>query len=309
MRCKFLCLALLGLPLALLLGLRTQLNVPVVIPVTSHSVASDEDLKQPDAGFFGTGEMFDKIASVYDINNRLMSLGADQDWRRTLVNDCLQVADGDVVLDLATGTADVALLAAEKLPNKGKVFGVDPSIEQLKVGQSKIHADPQLPRERIQLLVGDAQNLTKVSPLPGAEPFGVKSIESDSVDKIAMSFGIRNVKNRLAALKEMYRVLKKTKVSRVCIMEFNIPDPSLGPLSYVARYFIESLIPVIGSVSQILSSATPQSSHEYQYLAQSIESFPSPEKFSRIMYRAGLVVESVTHLSYGAVQVYSARVQ
>jgi len=304
MRYKLICFSILVLPLAVMIGL-AQLDAPVVIPVTSHTLASDEDLAQPDTGFFGTGEMFDGIAVVYDINNWIMSLGKDQEWRRTLVNDCLKVTEGDVVLDLATGSADVAILAAENVGERGKVLGVDPSVGMLTIGQSKILADPRWPRGKIQLHVGNAENLTKVAPLPEMEPLGVESIADNSVDKIAMSFGIRNVKNRFVALKEMKRVAKNSDTSRVCIMEFNIPDASLGPVSFIARYFIEMVIPMIGYISNVGQSKP----NEYQYLVESITNFPSPEKFSRIMYRAGLTVESVTHIAYGAVQVYSARVQ
>lgn len=136
-----------------------------------------------DAGL-GSGAMFDAIASRYDITNKVISLGSDSAWRNALINS-LDLSDGDRCLDLATGTADVAIMMAQHLDSLS-VDGVDPSFNMLEIGRRKVSA-AALDR-RIVLTLGDAQNLS--------------SVHSAFYDKVSMSFGIRNVPNRTAALKE-----------------------------------------------------------------------------------------------------------
>eukprot|EP00397_Hematodinium_sp_SG-2012_P059484 GEMP01076298.1.p1 GENE.GEMP01076298.1~~GEMP01076298.1.p1 ORF type:complete len:228 (+),score=46.64 GEMP01076298.1:349-1032(+) len=227
----------------------------------------------------------------------MMSLGEDQGWRHTLMNDCLQVRESDVVLDLATGTADVAILAAAKI-GSGKVIGVDPSIEMLRIGQVKVEK-AGLP---VALYFGDAQNLTTVSPLPESKALGMQGIADGSVDKISIAFGIRNVKDRLRALKEMRRVLKRNENSRVCILEFNLPDPNVGFVHKLARFFIVNALPTIGYIASDFKRGA-----EYKHLLRSIEDFPAPDVFAAIINRAGLQAESITHMSYGSVQLYAAK--
>lgn len=257
---------------------------------------------------FGSGKMFDKIAFAYDIGNRWMSLGLDQFWRQTLLDQCLQVQSGDRILDLATGTADVALLVGGRLKEisaahtekKSSVVGVDPSREMLRKGVDKVHLAGL--EDIIHLHQGDAQNLTMVesvmdkSPVPG----GLEGLEASSIDKVSMSFGIRNVPDRRLALKEMVRVLRKGETSRVCILEFSLPDGS-STLSKVAQMFIQHIIPFIGKIATF-----GRGSAEYQYLERSIVEFPSPKDFAAEMTQNGLPVQDITSFAFGSVQLYSA---
>merc|ERR1711982_51538 len=117
-----------------------------------------------------------------------------------------------------------------------------------------------------------------------------------------MSFGIRNVPDRDRALREMVRVLQKRAESRVCILEFSLPDGS-SMLSKLAQVFIQQVIPLIGKVATFGKGGA-----EYQYLERSIVEFPSPQAFAAQMTRNGLPVESITSFAYGSVQLYAASV-
>lgn len=220
--------------------------------------------------------MFDRIADRYDLLNRLMSLGMDVRWRDLTV-DALDLKPSDRVLDLATGTADLALAIARREPTV-QVVGVDPSTRMLEVGRRKV---ARLGLEaRVVLEAGDAQSLT----YPG-----------QSFDGLCMAFGIRNVPDRKVALREMARVVRPGR--HVCILELS--EPGHGWLGSVARWYVHTVLPTIGAA---LSGA-----HEYRYLQQSIAAFPSPEAFAEMMDEAGLHVEDVLRLGFGACHLYVAR--
>lgn len=223
----------------------------------------------------GSGEMFDRIASRYDLLNRIISLGIDQRWRRRTV-DALELRPGDTALDLATGTADLAILTARRREGT-KVIGVDPSRNMLAVGDRKLAAMGLT--ERISLRFGAAEKL---------------DLDDQSVDGITMAFGIRNVADRPAALREMARVTRPGR--RVAILELS--DPEGGPLSAMARFHIHTVVPWVGSV---LSG-----SKEYRYLHRSIAAFPRPAAFADVMRESGLDVLSVQPMTFGVVCLYVA---
>merc|ERR1711972_567893 len=120
---------------------------------------------------------------------------------------------------------------------------------------------------------------------------------------ISMSFGIRNVPDRAKALQEMVRVLRNETASKVCILEFSLPDGS-STLSKVAQFFIQQVIPLIGKVATLGKGGA-----EYQYLERSIVEFPAPKDFATQMTQNGLPVDSITAFAYGSVQLYSASVR
>jgi demethylmenaquinone methyltransferase/2-methoxy-6-polyprenyl-1,4-benzoquinol methylase len=223
----------------------------------------------------GSGEMFDRIASRYDLLNRIISLGIDQRWRRRTV-DALELRPGDTALDLATGTADLAILTARRREGT-KVIGVDPSRNMLAVGDRKLAAKGLT--ERVSLRYGAAEKL---------------DLDDQSVDGITMAFGIRNVVDRPAALREMARVTRPGR--RVAILELS--DPEGGALSAMARFHIHTVVPWVGSV---LSG-----SKEYRYLHRSIAAFPRPAAFADVMRESGLDVLSVQPMTFGVVCLYVA---
>lgn len=223
----------------------------------------------------GSGEMFDQIAGRYDLLNRLMSMGIDQSWRRKTVA-ALKLPAGARVLDLATGTGDLALMIA-RLHTDARVVGSDPSSRMLEVGVQKVMRTGLA--DRVQLEIGDAQAL----------PY-----ENDSFDGCCIAFGIRNVPDRSAALAEMARVTKPG--GRVAVLELG--EPSVGWLSPFARFHVRKVIPRIGGM---LSG-----SREYKYLQESIAAFPPADKFAEQMQASGLKVLDVQPLTFGACNLFVA---
>lgn len=223
----------------------------------------------------GSGAMFDAIAARYDLLNRIISLGVDQRWRRDTVR-ALELKPGGRVLDLATGTADLAILTARTHAD-ATVVGLDPSRNMLAVGRDKLAARGL--SERVTLVEGDAERL----------PF-----EAASFDGITMAFGIRNVPDRPAALREMARVTRPG--GRVAILE--LAEPRGGALSGFARFHIRTVVPWLGS---LLSGA-----REYRYLQRSIAAFPAAERFAETMRESGLDVLAVRPFTFGVVTLYVA---
>ena len=223
----------------------------------------------------GSGEMFDAIAARYDMLNRILSLGLDQGWRRRTVRALgLEGREGAAVLDLATGTADLALLAA-RTHEGAKVIGIDPSAGMLEIGRQKVREAGL--DDRIDLRLGDAQSL---------------ELDDRSVDGITMAFGIRNVPDRARALREMARVTRDG--GRVAILELS--EPREGVMGKLARVHIRGVVPWLGA---LLSGAS-----EYRYLQRSIEAFPPPEEFGEMMREAGLEVVEIAPLTFGVVCLY-----
>lgn len=224
----------------------------------------------------GSGAMFDRIAGRYDLLNRLMSLGLDQRWRRRLVEDTARGAPAGPLLDLATGTADVAIMAARRLGERS-VTGLDPSREMLALGRTKV--DTAQLSARVTLEEGDAETL----------PYAAGSFAM-----VTMSFGIRNVADRPRALREMARVLKPG--GRLGILELG--EPRTGPLRVLSRFHVHTIVPALGA---LLSR-----DDEYAYLARSIAAFPPPDAFAEMIVAAGFGDVTVKALSFGALHLYTA---
>ena len=224
----------------------------------------------------GSGQMFDNIAGRYDRLNRILSLGVDQGWRRKTVA-ALCLSPGARVLDVATGTADLALEILRQAPDS-TVVGVDPSHAMLEVGREKVAA-AGLGRA-VRLEAGDAQKL----------PF-----DDDSFDGSAIAFGIRNVPNRLKGLQEMVRVTRPG--GRVTVLELS--EPQGGLLGFLAHFHVKTLVPLIGSLFS--------GSREYRYLQKSIAAFPPAPEFAHLMVEAGLDVVTVEALTFGVCHLFVAQ--
>jgi demethylmenaquinone methyltransferase/2-methoxy-6-polyprenyl-1,4-benzoquinol methylase len=226
----------------------------------------------------GSGAMFDAIAARYDLLNRVLSLGLDRGWRRALVR-ALELAPGHEVLDLATGTGDVAIAIARAEPGC-RVTGVDPSEGMLAVGRDKLEAAALT--ERVLLQRGDAQAL----------PF-----EDDRFASSCIAFGIRNVPDRALGMSEMARVTRPG--GRVVVLELG--EPRSGLLAGAVRFHIRQVVPRIGAA---LSGAA-----EYRYLQSSVAAFPAPDRFAAMMEQAGMRVEPPRALGFGAAWLYVGTVQ
>ena len=225
----------------------------------------------------GSGQMFDRIARRYDFVNRVLSLGLDKSWRRRTVR-ALALADATSprVLDLATGTGDLAVDIARILP-RAAVIGLDPSPGMLGIARDKM-AKKQL-AERVTLVEGDAQ------ALPYAD---------GEMDAVTIAFGIRNVPDRTRALREMARVVRPG--GRIAILELS--EGRRGVMGAMARFHTRHVVPKVGA---LLSGK-----REYHYLQKSIAAFPPAEEFAALMRASGLAVLEVVPLTFGACTLYVA---
>ncbi len=224
----------------------------------------------------GSGAMFDAISGRYDLVNRIVSLGLDQGWRKKTVAS-LDLRAGCVVLDLATGTGDLAIAIAEEHPDV-HVEGSDPSEGMLAVGRTKV-AEHAL-AHRVTLVTGDATAIER---------------DDGTFDAATMAFGIRNVPDRPRALAEIFRVLKPG--GRIAILELS--EPRKGPLAGLARLHVHRVVPTIGSW---LSGA-----REYRYLEKSIAAFPPASEFADLVRAAGFEDVAARPLTFGVVHLYTGR--
>jgi demethylmenaquinone methyltransferase/2-methoxy-6-polyprenyl-1,4-benzoquinol methylase len=205
-------------------------------------------------------EMFSSIAPTYDILNHYLSFNIDKLWRKKAVS----LLSGDSVLDVATGTCDVAIEASKKISN---VVGVDLSFGMLEVGKKKIEG------KSIELVCAPAENL----------PF-----RDESFDNVIIAFGIRNVPDRVGALYEFKRVLKKE--GRLVILEFNRPiSKGFGALYNI---YSNNILPFFGKVISGHYSA-------YSYLPSSIKHFPDVEFLRLMMDRVGFRNVEYMPLTFG----------
>jgi demethylmenaquinone methyltransferase/2-methoxy-6-polyprenyl-1,4-benzoquinol methylase len=219
----------------------------------------------------GSGEMFDRIAGRYDLLNRILSLGIDRRWRRRAAA-ALALSPGQRILDLATGTGDLAIEVART--SSTLVVGLDPSPRMLDLAKEKVAAAGLA--DRVTLMLGDAQAL----------PYGPAEL-----DGVCMAFGIRNVPDRAMALREIARVVKPG--GRVAILELTEP-------SGLGRFYLHTLVPRVGA---LLSGA-----REYRYLQESIARFPSPTDFARLMLQNGIQAEPPQPLTFGACCLFTGTV-
>ncbi len=205
----------------------------------------------------GIQQMFDAIAPRYDLLNRVLSLGIDRRWRTFAVRQ-LQIPEGGRVLDVATGTGDVALEIASRTPASVRIVGEDFTQGMLRRGREKIAASPF--HDRIFLVNAPCEEMP--------HPDGV-------FDGVTIAFGIRNVVDRRAGLQEMFRVLKPG--GRAVILEFSHPRNRLFKSVYY--FYFRRILPWIGGVFSRRSA--------YQYLPDSVLEFPSQEEFKALMAEAG----------------------
>jgi len=219
-----------------------------------------------------TKDLFDKISNHYDLLNSLFSAGIDKIWRKKLVKN---IAPDSFVLDVATGTAEV-LIEGFKHASVNTGFGIDPSIEMLKIGKDKLSKKNL--DTKSSMLQGAAENL----------PF-----KEATFDGITIAFGIRNTIDYNSSLKEMHRVLKTG--GTLAILEFAIPRISIFTTLYL--FYFKYVMPFIGSLFG--------NRKEYKYLSDSTTQFPQREIFKNIMEQCGFSNCEFTELSFGIAVIYT----
>ncbi len=223
----------------------------------------------------GSGAMFDRIARRYDLLNRLMSFGIDKIWRRKLL---AALPKHGHILDVATGTADVAIAIARQ--DQGiTVTGLDPSVGMLEVGVEKVHACGL--KKRVSLEVGDAQKM----------PY-----DDNQFAGACISFGIRNVPDRTLGLSEMVRVTEPG--GQVVVLELS--EPKGGIMAMLARFHVHHVVPFLGALIS--------GDKEYRYLQKSIQAFPESSTFVGMMQKAGLENVSAKRLTFGTAHLYVGHV-
>jgi len=221
--------------------------------------------------------MFDAIAIRYDRLNHLLSAGIDRRWRRRAIRS-LSLSGRERVLDLCTGTADLAIGARVARPPAARVIGVDFAGEMLRVGRQKLRR----------------RKLTGAVTLVRGDALRVPVVDR-SMHAVTVGFGIRNVEDTAAACAEIHRVLAPG--GRVAILEFAIPTSP--PIRAVYLWYFNHLLPRIGRLLSRHEAA-------YGYLPASVGAFASPEAFVEIMRRTGFSNVGAVPLTFGIVYLYTA---
>lgn len=218
--------------------------------------------------------MFDSISPHYDLLNRVLSLGTDRRWRRRAINLIGRHAAPARILDVATGTGDLAIAAMKLGPEK--ITGIDISSEMLAIGRRKVEKLGLV--DRIELLSGDSL----------AMDFG-----DGTFDAAMSAFGVRNFEETVTGLREMHRVLRPGGM--VMVLEFS--KPAWFPMKQIYGFYFRKILPRIGrSVS-----GDPGA---YSYLPESVTSFPDNEAFLELLVEAGFIKVRQKRLTGGIASIY-----
>lgn len=221
--------------------------------------------------------MFDNIAPTYDTLNHRLSWDIDRYWRRKAI-EALLPHKPKMMLDVATGTGDFAILAAEMLRPE-KLIGIDISEGMMQVGRKKVKEKG----------LDDVISFAKEDCLR-------LSYENDTFDAVTAAFGIRNFQDLEKGLREMYRVLKDGGM--LCIIE--LTSPVRFPMKQLFHLYSHSVLPVYGKIISKDSSA-------YSYLTRTIEAFPQGETMKEVLRRVGFSEASFQRLTFGICTMYLAK--
>lgn len=219
--------------------------------------------------------MFDKIAPKYDFLNHFLSLGIDKQWRRKAIR-LVATENPDMILDIATGTGDLAIEASKLNPKK--IYGVDISKDMLAIGQQKIKKLGL--SDQIELAAGDAENL---------------DFADNMFDVIIVAFGVRNFEHLNKGLKEMNRVLKPG--GKLMVLEFS--KPTAFPLKQLYHFYFNSILPGFGKLIS-------KDNRAYSYLPESVRQFPDGKLFEKELKIANYKPLLTRRLTLGICSIYWA---
>lgn len=219
--------------------------------------------------------MFDSIAWRYDFLNHLLSFGFDYLWRKKAIKMIGESYRYPKILDVATGTGDMAIAAVKICPEK--VIGIDISEKMLEKGRKKIERKNL--SDLVELIICDSENM---------------SFDEGTFDVAMVAFGVRNFSDPRKGLSEMHRVIKKGGMALV--LEFSRPDGIV--FKYAYNFYFRYLLPFFGALLSGHRKA-------YKYLNESVMNFAEKEKFMQIMHKAGFSELKQTRLTKGIATIYS----
>lgn len=223
------------------------------------------------------GEMFDRIARRYDFMNRFLSAGIDVWWRKKAILE-LKKEHPQLILDVATGTADMAIRAYKMLHPK-KIVGIDISENMLAIGRQKIEKEDL--GGAIELQSGDSESI---------------NFDDNIFDGVMVAFGVRNFENLEKGLAEILRVMKPG--AKLVVLEFS--KPKAGTIRGFYNFYM-------GTVAPQLARWFRQDKQAYQYLNKSAKAFPDRGRFVQILNKLGYIEPSFTPLTLGICCIYGGR--
>lgn len=222
-------------------------------------------------------EMFDNIAPSYDRLNHIMSFNLDRIWRRRVMR-IVRRSKALKVMDVATGTGDLAIAIAKRM-DRIQILGVDLSEEMLAVARKKVAK--QGLDERIMLVKGDAENLDMV--------------EDGSIDAVTVAFGVRNFENLERGLAELHRALRDG--GKLVVLELSVPRNKI--IRWFYAQYSHRILPRIGGI-------VSKDKKAYIYLPESIDEFPAPSRFCDMLRGVGFTKVKSRSQSFGVAQIYEA---
>ncbi len=223
-------------------------------------------------------KMFGQISSRYDLMNHLLSGGVDIYWRMFTIRN-VQPDGTDPILDVCTGTGDLALAYWEETARRQTVVGTDFTPEMLEIARKKAARIDQNYGETLQFIEADTQSL----PFP-----------DDHFQIVSVAFGLRNVSDTQRGLLEMRRVCKPG--GRVAVLEFS--QPTLPGLAGLYRWYFKNVLPRVGQIF------ARNSEDAYNYLPQSVSQFPSGQAFVDVMQKCGFKDVTCQPLTFGIASLY-----
>jgi demethylmenaquinone methyltransferase/2-methoxy-6-polyprenyl-1,4-benzoquinol methylase len=230
---------------------------------------------QPDKKKAAVGAMFDSIAWRYDFLNHFLSFGIDRIWRRKAIRIISGTSSHSRILDVATGTGDLAITAMKLNPEK--ITGIDISTGMLEIGREKIKNKGLT--EKIELFQGDSENIL---------------FPDNSFDVAMVAFGVRNFSDPVKGLTEMNRVLEPNGM--IMVLEFS--KPSAFPFRQIFNFYFLNILPLFGRYFS-------KNREAYQYLPDTVMKFPENEEFMKLMSLSNFVRVSQKKLSFGVASIYT----
>lgn len=232
-----------------------------------------EDIKQEKRA--AVESMFDSIAWRYDFLNHFLSFGTDYRWRKRAIGIISKHQEHPRILDVATGTGDLAIAALKIEPVK--ITGIDISEKMIEIGREKLKERGLT--EKIELFKGDSEHI---------------DFKDNSFDVTMVAFGVRNFSNPLKGLSEMYRVTRPGGF--LMVLEFS--KPVSFPFRQIYNFYFLNILPLFGRLFS-------KDKRAYSYLPESVMKFPDNESFLNIVVEAGFVKEQQVKLTGGIASIYT----